>query len=227
MTESLWQEYKILQDKIDRIADFRFRIKGWMVTIVIAISFGGYATGRLPYQAYPSLLLVVFMFYAFEQSQKAWHGAFVSRLLTIEKEIVLVEAEQRRLKNPADIVRRTIAPRIGAAIARQKSALRRGFFGPVSYFMTANPHQIFYFFTFLIVFSMGYLSYAYPQKSSLDGLNEENAVQQQSPCLQQLNQEKSNSISKREARQTVPESDNTPPIQKGKSEEGVVQNGSK
>jgi hypothetical protein len=237
MTESLWQEYKILQNKIDRIADFRFRIKGWMVTIVIAISFGGYATGRLPYQAYLGLMLIVFMFYAFEQSQKAWHGAFVNRLLVIERQIAFVEADHRRREISVDIVRKMIAPKIGVTIAKQKSEIKNGQFGCLRHFMTDKPHQIFYFFTTLIVFFMGFLSYAYPQKPLINTFNGEKSTQQQDLSLKQFSDDKRHSILKGETVQTgldsdkmpyvktVLEPDNPPPIQKGKSEEGVVQNG--
>jgi len=36
--QRLTDEYKILQDKIDKIGGFRFTIKGWSVTAVIAAS---------------------------------------------------------------------------------------------------------------------------------------------------------------------------------------------
>lgn len=31
-----WDEYKLLQDKIDRIGTFKFQVKGWSATLVLA-----------------------------------------------------------------------------------------------------------------------------------------------------------------------------------------------
>lgn len=42
----LTDEYKLLQDKIDKIGGFRFTIKGWSVTAVIAASAAGSAATR-------------------------------------------------------------------------------------------------------------------------------------------------------------------------------------
>jgi hypothetical protein len=28
-----WEEYKLLQDKLDKLGDFRFRVKSWTVTV--------------------------------------------------------------------------------------------------------------------------------------------------------------------------------------------------
>ncbi|MGB6942140.1 MAG: hypothetical protein WBE37_07090 [Bryobacteraceae bacterium] len=36
LLDQLSSEYKILQDKIDKIGAFKFTIRGWSVTIVIA-----------------------------------------------------------------------------------------------------------------------------------------------------------------------------------------------
>src|SRR6266849_962940 len=43
----LADEYKILQDKIDKIGAFRFTIKGWSVTVVIAAGAAGANTQSL------------------------------------------------------------------------------------------------------------------------------------------------------------------------------------
>lgn len=43
----LIDEYKILQDKIDKIGGFRFTIKGWSVTAVIAASAASTTAQRL------------------------------------------------------------------------------------------------------------------------------------------------------------------------------------
>ena len=45
---SLSDEYKILQDKIDKIGAFRFTIKGWSVTVIAVSVAAGSAFGNIP-----------------------------------------------------------------------------------------------------------------------------------------------------------------------------------
>src|ERR1700681_3309809 len=67
----LSDEYKILQDKIDKIGAFRFTIKGWSVTVVAAVSAAGTTTRSLLTAVTISLgialMLVIFFFLEFEQ----------------------------------------------------------------------------------------------------------------------------------------------------------------
>jgi hypothetical protein len=37
--EQIWTEYKLVQDKIDKIGDFKFRVKGWCVTLEPVMHF--------------------------------------------------------------------------------------------------------------------------------------------------------------------------------------------
>lgn len=45
LVERLTDEYKIVQDKIDKIGGFRFQVKGWAITIVVGALVAG--TGEL------------------------------------------------------------------------------------------------------------------------------------------------------------------------------------
>ncbi len=67
----LSDEYKILQDKIDKIGAFRFTIKGWAITAVIGASAAGTASASLLTLLTIGLglvvLLTVFFYLEFEQ----------------------------------------------------------------------------------------------------------------------------------------------------------------
>jgi len=67
----LSDEYKILQDKIDKIGAFRFTIKGWAITAVVGASAAGTASASLLTVLTISLglvvLLSVFFYLEFEQ----------------------------------------------------------------------------------------------------------------------------------------------------------------
>jgi hypothetical protein len=72
----LTDEYKILQDKIDKIGAFRFTIKGWSVTAMVAATAGASAAGRLLLVATISLglaaMLVFFFLLEVEQVRLSW-----------------------------------------------------------------------------------------------------------------------------------------------------------
>jgi hypothetical protein len=38
-----WDEYKLIQEKLDRIGDFRFRVRGWAITLVTGLIAAGLA----------------------------------------------------------------------------------------------------------------------------------------------------------------------------------------
>jgi hypothetical protein len=67
----LTDEYKILQDKIDKIGAFRFTIKGWSVTAVVAASAAGAASKGLSTVLTLSggliIMLIFFFFLEYEQ----------------------------------------------------------------------------------------------------------------------------------------------------------------
>jgi hypothetical protein len=85
LASRLMEEYKILQDKIDKIGAFRFTIKGWSITVIIASIFAGTATKAIsPWFLAISLIffLAVFFFYERQQTNLSYH--FGRRVLAIE-----------------------------------------------------------------------------------------------------------------------------------------------
>jgi hypothetical protein len=76
LNDRLSDEYKILQDKIDKIGGFRFTIKGWSITAVIAASAAASTTGKLTTALTVSiglvLMLTFFFWLEFEQVRLSW-----------------------------------------------------------------------------------------------------------------------------------------------------------
>jgi hypothetical protein len=89
----LTDEYKILQDKIDKIGGFRFVIKGWSVTAVIAASAAGGATGSLLTVVAISagLALMLFFFFWFEFEQVKLSRIFGARARKLEGSFRLMD----------------------------------------------------------------------------------------------------------------------------------------
>jgi hypothetical protein len=87
LLDQLATEYKIVQDKIDKIGSFQFTIRGWSITLVIASVFGvASSTSTSPY----ILLILPFIILAFflmERKQQWLSERFGSRAFQIEQQV--------------------------------------------------------------------------------------------------------------------------------------------
>ncbi len=83
----LLDEYKILQDKMDKIGNFGFTIKGWSVTAVIAASAAASASKNLVTVITISMGLAVMLgfFFWFELKQVKLSRLFGDRVRTLEE----------------------------------------------------------------------------------------------------------------------------------------------
>lgn len=88
--EQLTAEYKIIQDKIDKIGGFRFTIRGWSVTLVTASIASIIAANPTrpvaPLLALPLLVFIV-LFAMVEQKQNELELHFGARAFQVEREI--------------------------------------------------------------------------------------------------------------------------------------------
>jgi hypothetical protein len=85
LVRSLADEYKILQDKIDKIGAFRFTIKGWSTTVIIASLFAGTAANSVPpLLLLSSLFVVLGLFFYVEKKQTDLSRYFGQRTISIE-----------------------------------------------------------------------------------------------------------------------------------------------
>jgi hypothetical protein len=110
----LWEEFKLVQDKIDRIGDFHFRVRTWAITLVSAVVVGGFAN-KLGWYLYLLSCLPVMSFQLIDRAQTGWQRGLIGRAATLETE--LRGALQQK------------GPRIVHAIRAQKSELARPWYG--------------------------------------------------------------------------------------------------
>jgi len=87
LIDQLSSEYKILQDKIDKIGAFRFTIRGWSVTLVVASIFAVGSSRSVSPLLLLLLLLFVLLFFSIERKQNKHQTSFENRAFQIEKEI--------------------------------------------------------------------------------------------------------------------------------------------
>lgn len=89
--DKLENEYKILQDKIDKIGAFRFTIKGWSITVILAAVFASASIVKIPAWLWlVSLLGFLFLFFRFELEQTTNRHKFGQRCILIESAITHV-----------------------------------------------------------------------------------------------------------------------------------------
>jgi hypothetical protein len=87
LIDQLTSEYRIIQDKIDKIGSFRFTVRGWSVTLVIASIFATSSSATV--SPYLLLLLIVFvwLFFVLEREQNKFGFVFGGRAIQIEKDV--------------------------------------------------------------------------------------------------------------------------------------------
>lgn len=81
----LWEEYRHLQDRIDRIGDFKFRVRGWLITLLAALGAVVWKGGEA--QQWPLLwvgLPTTAVFFILEWQQQRYQEAYLQRTRAIE-----------------------------------------------------------------------------------------------------------------------------------------------
>jgi hypothetical protein len=117
----LADEYKILQDKMDKIGGFRFTIKGWSVTAVIAASAAGTASKSLLTATAISVGLAIMLvfFYKFELEQVKLSRLFGDRVRKLEETFRVLDRNKGTTES-APILVPYIAHEIGLAKYKQR-----------------------------------------------------------------------------------------------------------
>lgn len=148
----MWEEYKLLQDKIDKIGDFRFRIKSWAMTLLTGLIIGGFASD-IPTVIFLIGLPIIAMFHIFDLNQSIWHDAFVRRLSKIE--FILRRESKTDIKGKYFTKHRKSPGVVFSVVETMKQngkkRLLRWFVIPI--------HNLFYFVLYIVI--LGTFLYAF------------------------------------------------------------------
>ena len=142
----MWEEYKLLQEKLDKIGDFRFRIKSWAMTLITGFIVGGFAS-NIPSTIYLiGGLPIIAMFHMFDRNQSIWHDAFVRRLSRIE---FLLRRESKAGKGDKYFSKHKKSPGVVFSIteAMKQSQTKRS----LRWFVIPI-HKLFYFVLYTVIF---------------------------------------------------------------------------
>ena len=143
-----WDEYKLLQDKLDKIGDFRFRVKTWCVGIFTGYLYAGSVSNRAVYLL---AALVVVAFGLLERHHLQWHRALSHRAWELEQ--YLNGASGRDADGSAHVP--FASPGIVRAILSADRELRRGrFLGP----LIRWANSTFYFLLIGIAITLFFVS---------------------------------------------------------------------
>ena len=154
--EYLWDEYKVLQEKLDKIGDYRFRVKTWFVTVLAGLLFAGSAVGS-NWATAVAALLVTLAFVIMEYHHVHWQRALQGRAYDIEQLLYSRGVHDKVKRRSPQIVEAILAanerlyrPRpIRQTFARMQAASRRAYrdigAGHLVSVITRNSVFAFYF----------------------------------------------------------------------------------
>jgi hypothetical protein len=170
LKKRLTDEYKILQDKIDKIGAFRFTIKGWAITAVGAATAAATATKSLAVAGVVSvgLAILVVFFFKFEIEQVRLSRLFGSLAGKIERAFHEIDTQglRRGFRTPAiggEIVKAREIRRqrrrfkwwlVWPLIDVQQRSARQIWWGDFKedWAIRGSAHITFYLFLFILAF---------------------------------------------------------------------------
>ena len=146
--EKEWVEYQILQGKVDKIGEFRFKVRGWTITVVSAVVIGSY--NLEPPTTYLIFLpfLLILAFQLLEKNQDIWQNIFIRRILELEKMLC------PGAKGTPRIARSVM---LGASRARKVGGIEK-----LAYYANVNFYIIMYILFLLVVFGTIELKKLFP-----------------------------------------------------------------
>src|SRR5258707_1121136 len=127
-------EYKILQDKIDKIGAFKLTVRGWSVTIVLASLFAVASSKVMPPEIVLVLLLFIVAFYLMERSELSLGHRLKARILQIEA--VLTTLLEGSTSSPTSLHGLGNVPGIGSQSVRKRTV-------PLSWRFRQLPRELF------------------------------------------------------------------------------------
>jgi hypothetical protein len=154
----LMDEYKILQDKIDKIGSFGFTIKGWSVTAVLAASAAA-GTIKTPDDVVGvnlGLLVMLCFFFRFEFRQVKLSRQFGRRARALERELWKIDNQKISAVSPPIPVPYMAQLRDGQSVSRVAvpTATTRRFWTRFSEWWQVLRKVDIVFYTVLVIFAL-------------------------------------------------------------------------
>jgi hypothetical protein len=162
LIESLLVEYKLLQDKIDKIGGFQFTIKGWSITLVIAALFAGGATKLISIWMLAGVLLIfIALFFAMEKKQINLSRSFAQRCRKIEEVITKLLRRSSNGTKLSEFIMLHYAPGIANHLFSTSQFRRNNTFWE----KVKDTDNVFYLVECLVVVTVALILYFLPSQA--------------------------------------------------------------
>lgn len=158
--DGLYEEYNLLQNKIDKIADFELKVRGWCITLESAL-IAGLISEKLSngsiYYVTCFLIFIILVFQFLEQEQLETKKILSSRALDVEKAInrlIIDKPEESEKKRRAinEGVIKQLKGTPGTSIALRNNSRNRTKLAFQNMFTFKN--HIFYYAQYMLIFAV-------------------------------------------------------------------------
>ena len=177
LTKGLFEEYRIVQNKIDKIADFELKVRGWCITLESAIIISLLSRKVLfspPFLVVGLMIFVILVFQFLEQEQLETKKVLSKRALIVEQAIdrLLIDRNESDLKkksiNENVLKKLKGSPRTAIAL---KNASRNRTLKSFKHMFTWKNHMFYYaqYFAIVIMITLTVFDYwNFDDKNSIE-----------------------------------------------------------
>lgn len=157
LAEGLYEEYRIIQNKIDKIADFEFKVRGWCIAFDSAIAIS-ILSGKIDIQhrflVIVLMLFITLVFQFLEQEQLETKKVLAKRALLVERALdrIIIDHDEKDIRKKAinnDVFKKLKGtPRTAITLRNEIRNRTKLSFKNMFNFKT----HIFYYSQYLIIF---------------------------------------------------------------------------
>lgn len=161
----LFDEFRLIQDKIDKIGNFHFTVKAWAISLTTAIIAGG-VLEKIPPTLVPLGLLAIAGFWLLEEYQSVWQRAFQNRCREIDTQLRLLDIKRWRQRATGWSKNEKTGPSQSLVHAIDLAAREKGSCRCLRWLVMRASGTFYWILIFLVAASTVLLSWAPNRKSS-------------------------------------------------------------
>jgi hypothetical protein len=140
------EEYNLIQSKIDGIGEFKFKVRGWLITILSAI-LATLITDKIPHPFDYFIFIIPLIFHLLEREQTEIQGILSDRARRLEKAITLFKFPKSMSQNKLQVLQQIVlndiesSPRIAVLL---HNGARRNIFHLFRGMLNFNTNKLYH-----------------------------------------------------------------------------------
>lgn len=145
-------EYNLIQSKIDGIGEFKFKVRGWLITILSAI-LATLITDKIPHPFYYFIFIIPLIFHLLEREQAEIQSVLSERARDLEKVITIFRFPKEMSQKKLNVLQRTLlndiesSPRVAILL---HNGARRNIFQLIRGMLNFNTNKLYHILYVLI-----------------------------------------------------------------------------